>query len=780
MQNLPFESILNNLTHGLLILDPKGQITYLNEKATSILSNGEEKLTGKNFCFLSVFSVQQKNALQCVLNKIPKNKASVKQDLKIHRDQKQKLWIRLEGKKIENRDLLLILIEETTQRKRKQKMIEKFRKNDNLSKEVETFPEDHSALNNNLEFLKTKYFLNENGYRELFEKSPNAIVLTTSKGKVIDLNPVAERMCGYSKSDIIGKNYANLNIYEKKHKKIFLERFKQFKKGKNPGQMELKVTNRYGKTYWLNYQSSFIPLNGDYIVEAIIQDITQKKQTEFALKKSETRYRKIIENSKEGYFEVDLKGNLTFFNDALLKLSGYERDELMGMHYKDYMDRENIKRTYEAFNEVYRTGEEKTNYQYELISKNGDKVYGETTIGLRYEKGKKIGFCGFLRDITDQKVAERRLKESEEKFRKIAEQSILSIIILQEDRVRYINKPFADLVGYSKEEIKDWEPSEYKKLIHPEDRHSIVEQAKKKQDGEPNIKSHYRFRMIRKTGEIIWVENYSKTITYEGKSANFITLADITEKKKAEEIIKEENKKLKKLDEMRREFVNRASHELKTPLTSVHGAIQLLDKFYKKEFSEKSEDLLELAYRGTKRLKSLIYSLLDVSRLEADKFNLEKEEADLVKIINDCIEDLEYLIEDRKMNIEFDYEDKIYLMIDKIRIEQVIINLISNAVKNTPINGYIKIKVEKEDTAVQLSVKDNGIGLTEEEMKVLFKKFNKIERYDKNMEISSEGTGLGLYISKEIVESHGGKIWARSEGRYKGSVFFVKLPLQEL
>lgn len=623
----------------------------------------------------------------------------------------------------------------------------------------------------------------EQKYRNLFEKSPNAIVLNDENGKLIDLNPSAERISGYSKADVIDKNYFDLKLFTEDHRKLFIQRFKEFKRGNNPGEIELKLVNKRGEKVWVNYQSSIIKLDGGYYIEAILQDITDKKIAEFELKKSESKYRNIIENSKEGYFEVDLKGDFTFFNDALVDLFGYHPNELIGMNYREYMDTENARRTYETFNSVFETGEEKKNYQYELIKKTGNRIYGETTITLRYDsEGRKIGFCGFMRDITDQKIAERKLKESEEKFRKIADQSILGICILQDDIVKYINKPFADLVGYSHEDILDWKPGEYEKVIHPEDRSFILEQAQKKQSGDPDVKTHYHFRMIKKGGEVIWVENYSKTIKYESKTANFVTLVDVTEKKKAEEIIKQENKRLKKLDEMRREFVNRASHELKTPLTSIHGAIQMLDKFYKNEFSQDSKEILEIAYRGTKRLKRLIYSLLDVSRLKADKFQLEKEKSDIIKIIKNCISDLKYLAEDRNMELTFQCEKEgfkeIFINIDKIRIEQVIMNLISNAIKNSPPYTRIEIQLNMKDESLELCVKDHGIGLTKEEKSKLFKKFSKIERYDRKMEISSEGTGLGLYISKEIVDSHGGKIWAESEGRYKGSSFFVKLPLE--
>lgn len=751
-----YSYLIGNISDILVELDKEGKFTYVSPQVKEITGySASEFLKSKPFSEIHQSDIEN---VRKALNDIISGKKQVSVNYRLKKKEGGFVYLHGKGKAIEINGKVKIVA---------------------ILRDIS----DRKLAEEKLKQSEQKLRESEKKYRNLFEKSPNAIVLTDENGKLIDLNPSAERVSGYSKADVIGKNYFDLKLFTDDQKKLFIQRFNDFKSGKNPGEIELKLVNKRGDKVWVNYKSSIITLNGGYYVEAILQDITEKKIAEFELKKSESKYRNIIENSKEGYFEVDLKGNFTFFNDALVDLFEYHPNELIGMNYREYMDTENARRTYETFNSVFETGEEKKNYQYELIKKTGNRIYGETTITLRFDSdGKKIGFCGFMRDITDQKIAERKLRESEEKFRKIADQSILGICILQEDMVKYINKPFADLVGYSHEDILDWKPGEYEKVIHPDDQSFILEQARKKQSGDPNVKTHYHFRMIKKSGEVIWVENYSKTIKYESRNANFVTLVDVTEKKKAEEIIKEENKQLKKLDEMRREFVNRASHELKTPLTSIHGAMQMLNKFYKNEFSEDSKEILEIAYRGTKRLKSLIYSLLDVSRLEADKFHLEKEKSDIIKIIKDCMGDLKYLVEDRNMELTFQCEKEdlkeIFINIDKIRIEQVIMNLISNAIKNSPPYTKIEIQLNLKDQFIEFCVKDHGIGLTKEEKSKLFKKFSKIERYDRKMEISSEGTGLGLYISKEIVNSHGGKIWAESEGRYKGSSFFVELPLE--
>jgi signal transduction histidine kinase len=147
----------------------------------------------------------------------------------------------------------------------------------------------------------------------------------------------------------------------------------------------------------------------------------------------------------------------------------------------------------------------------------------------------------------------------------------------------------------------------------------------------------------------------------------------------------------------------------------------------------------------------------------------------MVEVINNCISDNRYLATKRNIIIELNMPDFLKLEFDKMRIEQVITNLLSNAIKNTPKKGIIRINLEEKGDYVYFNISDTGIGLTEQEMEKLFTKFGKIERYGQKMDVDIEGSGLGLYISKEIVDLHGGYIWVESAGRNKGSTFYIKL-----
>ncbi|MBY8986337.1 MAG: ATP-binding protein [Candidatus Lokiarchaeota archaeon] len=148
---------------------------------------------------------------------------------------------------------------------------------------------------------------------------------------------------------------------------------------------------------------------------------------------------------------------------------------------------------------------------------------------------------------------------------------------------------------------------------------------------------------------------------------------------------------------------------------------------------------------------------------------------DVVRIIKECINEMDYLIESRELILMSDLPNKLEINVDKIRLQQVLTNILSNAIKNTPINGNIFINLFHNPEYTDLQIKDTGIGLTNKEKEMLFEKFGKIERYGKDLGVDIEGSGLGLFISKEIVELHGGQILVQSEGRNKGTAFTVRL-----
>ncbi|MFX1590538.1 MAG: ATP-binding protein, partial [Promethearchaeota archaeon] len=379
-------------------------------------------------------------------------------------------------------------------------------------------------------------------------------------------------------------------------------------------------------------------------------------------------------------------------------------------------------------------------------------------------------------EINERKKVEEDLRESEEKFRSIAEFSDVSIAIIQDDLFKFINPKLIEIIGYSRKEIEAWRTKElFEKLLFPEDLNLIYRLFQSSQGSNINESTRLDIRIVTKNGDIRWLDIYSSSIIFQGNSAVLIVGVDITEKKEFDKLIFEENVRLRELDQMRKNLITRISHELKTPLTSIYGVSQILLQ-KKNEFSDDgASSLIEILYEGSVRLKNLIDDLLNTSRLDTGKLEIIKNKENLVSIIENSIREMTYLAKSRNIKINSILPDKLYFEVDKLRLEQVIINLLSNAIKNTPRDGAISIKLYDLDKNIDIEVMDTGVGITEEEKEMLFKKFGKIERYGKDLDVDVEGAGLGLFISKELVELHGGEISVESEGRNKGAKFIVRL-----
>lgn len=368
---------------------------------------------------------------------------------------------------------------------------------------------------------------------------------------------------------------------------------------------------------------------------------------------------------------------------------------------------------------------------------------------------------------------EEPLKETEDKYKLILENANDLISIFNENfQFEYINKkPFFKLLGYTDDELIGKNGIDF---VHPDDRERILRdffELKKK--GEWSVEA----RVKHKSGDYIPTETNVKLFTdKDGKQKMLVIARDITDRRKVENFILEQNKKLLELSEAKSELIMRASHELKTPLSSIYAASQILLKNFKDEFGEEALEFMEMIYRGGQKLKQLIENLLDVSRVESGKLDLDLQNENLVEIINNCVSDLKYWADKKNINVNVELPEDIILEIDRIRIEQVIINLLSNAIKFTPPKGDIYINSNVSDQWVETSIKDMGIGLTKKEKGILFQKFGKIQRDGNEVNVDIEGSGLGLYISKEVVELHNGKIFVESKGRNKGSTFIIRLP----
>jgi two-component system CheB/CheR fusion protein len=384
---------------------------------------------------------------------------------------------------------------------------------------------------------------------------------------------------------------------------------------------------------------------------------------------------------------------------------------------------------------------------------------------------------------------QQKENDTEEIYRTISENIGDLIEILDEDyKIEYFNeKAHLYLLDYSRHEIIG---RSMRTFIFAEDLERTFNSfSVALEKGE----SKSEFRMKHKKGHVIWIEAkikcipdsnnakklllISREITERKNVEKFVT--EITERRKTENLFKKEIKKLKELDKIKKDLISGVSHELKTPLMSITGASELLLNMYKDQIGKDASELIVMIERGGHRLGELIEKLLDISRIEYSKLELEKKSENLSEIIKACTKDMNYVLKARELRVNLEIPDVFHVNLDKLRIEQVITNILSNAIKNSPPQGIITISLEEKNEWAEMIVSDTGIGLTEEEMEKVFTRFGKIERYGPGFEyIDIQGSGLGLFITKEILALHGGEICVKSEGRHKGSSFIVRIPIE--
>ena len=282
-------------------------------------------------------------------------------------------------------------------------------------------------------------------------------------------------------------------------------------------------------------------------------------------------------------------------------------------------------------------------------------------------------------------------------------------------------------------------------------------------------------------GEILFRSGTFIAFSFLGWSLVKSVLGEIKRREELEKLTNELQgayKELKKLDKAKSEFISIASHQLRTPLTVIKGYVSMmLEKTYG-TLPEKIEKPLKNIYISNERLLKLVNDLLDMSRIESGKMEMKFEETAVEEIITSVIEELKNVAKEKGVYLKFEKPEKPLqkILIDGDKIRQAVLNLADNAIKYTS-NGGITIKLNPalDGTKLKISIKDTGEGMIEEEIARLFESFS---RGGAGTRFWTEGTGLGLYVAKKFIDMHKGKIWAESEGKGKGSAFYIELPVK--
>ena len=365
---------------------------------------------------------------------------------------------------------------------------------------------------------------------------------------------------------------------------------------------------------------------------------------------------------------------------------------------------------------------------------------------------------------------------------------VFSFQILPEFKFIYVSPSVKDIFGYDAE-LYYTNPHFAFELVHPDD----TEIQAGKVDKHSDFSKPFCVRFKHKNGHYVWIEDYLiPTFDDNGDLSSVSGISrDITERKKLEEKLQEQKKELeidvtteikanqimeKTLKSQEELFVN-ISHELKTPLNVISSTAQLLDMYYKSDSLENKKDTFIKYINSIKlnsyRLSKLINNIVDTSKIEAGFFELNLSNNNIVEVVEEIVMSVTNFIEIKGLNIIFDtnIEEKI-IACDPEKIERIILNLISNAIKFSNKGDEIFVNIKDMNECVEISVKDNGVGIEKKHLDMIFDRFKQV---DKSLSRNAEGTGIGLSLVKSIVELHGGSISVESEYG-KGSTFIVILP----
>jgi PAS domain S-box-containing protein len=617
----------------------------------------------------------------------------------------------------------------------------------------------------NEELRRTQLELQEarDKYLNLYDFAPTGYFTLDHNSLIVDVNLAGSEVLGSEKHRLIGTQFTSSISPDSQD--AFYFHYRELLKTGTKSICEIKILKADGTPFPAQLISIAMPEKNGNINQfrTAVIDITERKQMDEVLEESEERYRTTLDIMDESYYELDLAGNFTFVNDSVCRLLGYSKEELIGMNYRAYTVKEDISTMYNAFNKVYRTGEpQQRNIFHGVVSKDGKLGFRETSaFPKRNKKGEIIGFRGTSIDVTERKQVEEKLLESEEKYRDLVE-GLPDVVFAvdQNGALTYLSPAVETMTGYNGSELMG---RTFADFLHPEDLARALDTFVRTLSGETLVDE---LRFFTKSGEMRWLRNSNKPILVEDLVVGVQgVFSDITERKQIEE-------ERGKLERMKTEFLSNISHELRTPLQSIMGFTKLMLQG-KVPDPETQKEFLTIIDCQSENLCGLIESLLDMSRIESCRFEINKAPMSLRDLIQGVMHEFHNMANEKNIVLTEDIPAALpEIEADEGRLRQVMVNLLGNATKFSKDGGKITVKAEAEDSKVLVQVTDCGIGIPEEAMKHLFEKFY---QGDGSIKRTYGGSGLGLYISKQIVEAHGGNIWVKSELR-KGSTFCFTIP----
>ena len=611
----------------------------------------------------------------------------------------------------------------------------------------------------------------EEKYRLLAENATDVIWTTDLNMNVTYMSPSAEHVWGYSMDEAMNLGLEQMLLPESHEKGIqFFAEMMAAETSKQDGRptnwtVELRLRHKDGSAIWVEERLNFLrDARGHPIgLLGVTRDIYDRKKTESALRSSQERFRTVYQRSPIGIMLYDSTGQLTDMNKAALEifgLSSFSDAMAPALFDNPNVDQEAKRRLRSGGTIRYEGPLDFDKAREQKLYQTGRTGIAQllvlvTTLGGDTPESPS-GYLTLVHDVTDRKMSEEALRESESKYRALVESSPDGILSLNSrGRIVECNAALCDLTGHTLEELK---ASSLDRLVSGKTLESWPLFQDQLSDG-GFVEAE--MELVRRDGQEIPV--WAKLVKPDGMDANgdrtLIYMRDIAERKK--------------MSELKDEFIGLVSHELRSPLTVIIGAVNTALEEWHNLSPQELRLLLQDASAEAEALSHLLGNLLELSRAQANRLLLNVEPVSLEKSVQKVV---------ARVKRESTQAHRLVMAVpkrlppvhaDELRLERILYNLLENSMKYSPQGGDIRVSARQENDQLIVAVTDQGIGISARDQSKLFKPFHQIGQLKAG---APGGAGLGLLVCRRLVEAHGGRIWVESEAG-QGSTFSFTLPI---
>ncbi len=586
-------------------------------------------------------------------------------------------------------------------------------------------------------------------------------------------SPQFLELLGYQRNELSGSELDLTRIVHPNDiESLYQNLLSTLKKGEELHDKEFRLLHKTGAVLWVkvNAKPQKDMLGKVIRIAGSNTDITLEKNYQLRIKESQNRYIELVENLRETVFQLNKKGKISFLSTAWYGLSGYTPEESLNQSLGQYLHPDDEVPFRLMTRELFKSPHAYKNISVRILRTDGQENWAEIYARSMQRQEGEPYILGTIIDVSQRRLAERKLEQSEERYRLISD-NISDMVCLQtpEREFVYVSPSVSKILGYQPEDLVGKKPEE-------------VFQSSVKDSTNPwffkndlnNRRSSYRMKM--KNGKYIWLETQFTIIGNAETEEQIIqsTTRDISSHKKAEQSLQKALLKQKELNDLKSDFISMASHEFRTPLTTIRSSVQLLEEYtagLKKETLEKSKKHFDRIKTQIERVTGLMNDVLILGRFDAGKSPFEPSKGDLSAFVNELLhEHFSLQADGRSVNFTLRGE-AVPISFDASLMNHVVLNLVSNAFKYSAgkANPEVCLDYSSPET-VSLRVTDYGIGIPKSDTDKIFQSF-----YRSKNAISIPGTGLGLVITKEIVQLHKGQIRIESELNTKTDII-ITLP----